>query len=312
MAEKDEGIRIRRYTELLMPLLFETWMEVRPASLNNANRQHLSDDDVHISNEAAFTLKTILEIMEKLYELMAFWDDEVNNQELTDWFRNTYNKEFSTQFLLGYPFLQSDGYKGNITKILVKFDKNQNKSQFTQIIPTITFSGSKRKSKGVPTEQEVHEAGGTKCFLQNLNIAYVFCCLNNSNASKVNIELAEKIIKFLKGKYYPKFSSAVEKKNVLLNEWKKNIFSQGNIQQLEHQNQEVSFALVKVLRAIFIVNGENWIKSNIDVKDLLKLVMGVYQRGKFSKDIRTKVLILLCDIVLNFKLYELYGWVLLC
>lgn len=25
------------------------------------------------------------------------------------------------------------------------------------------FAGSKRKSKGIPTEQEVHEAGGQKC-----------------------------------------------------------------------------------------------------------------------------------------------------
>ena len=111
-AEKDEGIRIRRYTELLMPLLFETWMEVRPARLNKAAQQNFSDDDVHISNEAAFTSKTILEIIEKLHKLMTFWDDEVNNQDLTSWFQNSYNKEFTTQFLLGFPFLQCDGYRG--------------------------------------------------------------------------------------------------------------------------------------------------------------------------------------------------------
>lgn len=117
MVEKDEGTRIKMYAELLMPLLFETWMEVRPASLNNASKLGVVDDDVHVSNEAAFTLKATLEIIEKLHELMIYWDDEVNNTDLTDWFRNTYNKDFSQQFLLGFPYLQGDGFKGTIKKL---------------------------------------------------------------------------------------------------------------------------------------------------------------------------------------------------
>lgn len=81
----------------------------------------------------------------------------------------------------------------------------------------------------------------------------------------------------------------------------------GNIQNLDNQNQEVSFTLVKLLRLVLIQNGENWIKSNIDVKDLLKSVLALYQNGKFSKDIRSKVLILLCDIGLNATLCSVYG-----
>lgn len=112
MDESDEGARIKRYAELLMPLLYETWMEVRPAALNDLHKLNMANDDIHISNEAAFTLKTTLEIIEKLQELMTYWDEEVNNQDLMYWFRMTYNKEFCTQFLLGFPYLQGDGFKG--------------------------------------------------------------------------------------------------------------------------------------------------------------------------------------------------------
>lgn len=151
-----------------MPLLIESWMEVRPASLNNVNKLNMTGDDIHISNEAAFTLKATLEIIEKLYELMIYWDEEVNNHDLTDWFRSTYNKEFCTQFIWGFPYLQGDGFKG-----------------------------SKKKSKGLPTEQDVHESGGSRCYQQNLSVANIFCCLNK-NLTRAQYESGEKVIKFIK------------------------------------------------------------------------------------------------------------------
>lgn len=114
LMEKNEGNRIRSYAELLLPLLFETWMEVRPASLNNTAKMNFADDDMHITNEAAFTLKTILEVIERLHELMALWDIEVNNTDLTDWFRKTYRKDFSTHFLNAFPYQQGDGFRGMI------------------------------------------------------------------------------------------------------------------------------------------------------------------------------------------------------
>lgn len=112
LVEKNDGIRIRTYAELLLPLLFETWMEVRPAGLNNTSKMNFADDDMHITNEAAVTLKTILVVIERLYELMAIWDGEVNNTDLTEWFRNGYSKDFSAQFLIGFPYQQGDGFRG--------------------------------------------------------------------------------------------------------------------------------------------------------------------------------------------------------
>lgn len=162
VSDRDEGQRIRKYTDLLMPLLFETWMEVRPPNLNN--------EDIEISNEAAFSLRTIIEIVEQLYELMKMWNNEVNNDDLTDWFEKTYGNEFCNQFLLGFPYLQCDGIKS-----------------------------SKRKSKGLATEQEVYEAGGHKCFIQNLYVSYIFCCLNRDLVKSRQLNV-QKIIEFLKSK----------------------------------------------------------------------------------------------------------------
>lgn len=112
MSERNEGQKIEKYTELLMPLLFETWMEVRPANLNNMQSNEVDDKDVCISHEAAHTLKTTIQIIEQLIELMQMWDEEVNHDDLSKWFRQKYGSEFSTLFLFGYPYLQSDGFRG--------------------------------------------------------------------------------------------------------------------------------------------------------------------------------------------------------
>lgn len=115
LAERDEAQKIRKYVELLMPLLFETWMEVRPAKLNSTkSNADFIDEDVCISNEAAFTLKTTVEIIEQLLELIHMCDEDVNNDDLVKWFRKKYSQEFLNQFLVGFPYQQIDGFKGII------------------------------------------------------------------------------------------------------------------------------------------------------------------------------------------------------
>lgn len=59
-----------------------------------------------------------------------------------------------------------------------------------------SITGSKRKSKGMATEQDVFEAGGQKCHQQNLNISFVFACLV-PELSPQNVPLADKILQFL-------------------------------------------------------------------------------------------------------------------
>lgn len=64
---------------------------------------------------------------------------------------------------------------------------------------------------------------------------------------------------------------------------------------------------VKILKTILVDNALESGSTTSSIKDLLTSVLTIYQRGKFPKEIRTKVLILLCDIVLDHKLYRAYG-----
>lgn len=117
LIERDEGDKIQKHIDLLMPLLFETWMEVRPAKLNSsksAASTGFDDEDICITNEAAATLKTTLEIIEQLLELIRLYDYDVNGDDLIKWFRRKYGQEFFSQFLNGFPYQQIDGFKGTI------------------------------------------------------------------------------------------------------------------------------------------------------------------------------------------------------
>lgn len=70
---------------------------------------------------------------------------------------------------------------------------------------------------------------------------------------------------------------------------------------------DVSLALIQVLRAILLQNGAEWTRSKVSTRKLLVVTLDSYRREKFAKDVRTKALVLLCDIVLNVKLCQLYG-----
>lgn len=61
-----------------------------------------------------------------------------------------------------------------------------------------SISGSKRKSKGAATEQDVFEAGGQKCIQQNLNICYAFWVLNKKSMN--NSAWGERLIEYFRGK----------------------------------------------------------------------------------------------------------------
>lgn len=63
----------------------------------------------------------------------------------------------------------------------------------------------------------------------------------------------------------------------------------------------------KLLRTILVDNAEEWLDTIPTIRDLLANVLKIYQCGKFPKEIRTRILIMLCDIVLNHKLYNAYG-----
>lgn len=80
-----------------------------------------------------------------------------------------------------------------------------------------------------------------------------------------------------------------------------------SLASLDSYSPDILHIVVKVLRTILVDNAQEWLETTPAIKDLLATVLSIYQRGKFPKDIRTRVLIMLCDIVLDHKLYHAYG-----
>lgn len=162
------------------------------------------------------------------------------------------------------------------------------------------FVGSKRKSKGLATEHDVHEAGGQKCVEQNLNIAFVFWILSKNSAT--NHTTVKQIIEFIKGnktKYLIKFGAELIFISV-------HLFS-GILGSLNSLTPDTLQIVVKVLRTILVENASDWLNIVPTIKELLVTVLATYQRGSFPKEMRTRIMIMLCDIVLDHKLYAAYG-----
>lgn len=71
---------------------------------------------------------------------------------------------------------------------------------------------------------------------------------------------------------------------------------------------DIHQAICKVLRCILVENSAYHTADIVPaIRELLATVLETYQRGLFPKEIRTRILIMLCDIVLDNKLYAVYG-----
>lgn len=82
-----------------------------------------------------------------------------------------------------------------------------------------------------------------------------------------------------------------------------------NIGHLESQVQDVLVRAVKLLREILVENAREWISATPTTISLLNEILAMNQHGKITKEIRPKILILLCDIVSNPALSKTYGYI---
>ncbi|XP_055531821.1 testis-expressed protein 10 homolog [Wyeomyia smithii] len=142
----DDGRKLKTYVQMLMPLLFESWLEVRPATDRSEAAEHV------LSSEASTTLGLLLDIAIQLWELIVFYGRETNNASMESWLREQYAESFNDHLLKGFPYHQSVA--------------TSNKNRLT---------GDKERS--VTDEQ---------CYLQNFSICYYYCCLNENFRSDRN------------------------------------------------------------------------------------------------------------------------------
>ncbi|ETN62411.1 hypothetical protein AND_005893 [Anopheles darlingi] len=240
----DDGQKLKMYIEMLIPLLFESWLEVRPP-VNEAVEEHA------LSQEAASTLDLLLTIFIQLWKLTVQYCAETNNNDLKQWFRGQYSSNFASHILKGFPYYQSGSQ--------------------TQTQP----------KKARTTSEPVLERVDDKCYKQNFNICFFFCCLN------------EQFRSIRKRKSDTGYTRVVEYvKSCVLN-WK-------------FRGVEATNLLLQVLR--FILLDADSTTVNEETRALLNTLLEVYITARLPQDIRNRILVLFCDIIVRSDtLWRQYG-----
>ncbi|XP_017473163.1 PREDICTED: testis-expressed sequence 10 protein [Rhagoletis zephyria] len=137
-VEKTEEEKLREYVNHLLPLLIESWIEVRPQNQSTS---------ITLTSEAALTLKVVLEILQNIWQLIKLHEQEKNHNLLSDWFREEYAEIFASSFLTEvFPYQQG-----------CERDPESSKKSYKKHLQTLNSSG------------------GQLCLQQNICIAYLIC-----------------------------------------------------------------------------------------------------------------------------------------
>ncbi|XP_065362774.1 testis-expressed protein 10 [Calliphora vicina] len=241
----DESAQLHSYVEHLMPLLLESWLEVRPQQMSCTGTI-----ETLLTLDAAITLKIILEIIENLWSLIEIYEQQVNNHDLSLWFKDQYADVFAANFLQdSYPYQQ------------LTFEEND--------------GNAKRKNKRACTELSPY------CYQQNITIGYLMCRFYSNTLDKQSSRFNAVF------KYLTKIVNSTSSKN----------------------SYDFLRPLVLALRALLLENGSALLDLHEDAtKILLRSCIKAFLSNKFSEvGISSKILILLCEIVQDSKLYNAYG-----
>ncbi|XP_050328480.1 testis-expressed protein 10 [Bactrocera neohumeralis] len=158
--EGSEEERLREYVIHLLPLLVESWIEVRPQD------QKMSTT---LTNEAAQTLKVALEILQNIWMLIELNEENENNHQLSAWFQEQYAETFAVSFLTdGFPYQQNET------------DPELNKKSYKKHLRLLSVNG------------------GQLCLEQNICLAYLMCQFYKSHSPiQTQIERFTTLFKYL-------------------------------------------------------------------------------------------------------------------
>lgn len=99
---------LQNYIKSLMPLMFDSWIEVCPKKVS-------PEAKLSISDEAASLLKCITSIIQSIIELLELLESEKETLLFRSWFKNVYQKLFIENLLLEFPYIQEKS-RSNLQK----------------------------------------------------------------------------------------------------------------------------------------------------------------------------------------------------
>lgn len=94
-----EIIDFKKYVGVLMNLMMESWLEVRPKETNNEVLASV------ISNEAVNLLKIITKIMQLIVGYIGVIESK--NEDINEWFGRNFQTNYGKYFLINFPYSQS-------------------------------------------------------------------------------------------------------------------------------------------------------------------------------------------------------------
>lgn len=95
-------VKITKYVDMIMPLMFETWMELKPTQSKTIDGSPCSS----ISFDSSIMLKIVMEIIMELYQMV-----EDTGEDAKQKFMKKYQERFELHFVSYFPYTQDDASK---------------------------------------------------------------------------------------------------------------------------------------------------------------------------------------------------------
>lgn len=95
-------IKISQNVDMIMPLMFETWMEVKPSQTKTLDGATCAS----VSHEDSITLKVVMDIIMELFQMVENSSDDAKQK-----FLKKYQEKFELHIVSTFPYAQDDSSK---------------------------------------------------------------------------------------------------------------------------------------------------------------------------------------------------------
>ncbi|CRL07308.1 CLUMA_CG020286, isoform A [Clunio marinus] len=97
--QNASNVKISKYIDMIMPLMFETWVELKPTQKSSVD----NENSTSISHEDSIMLRIIMDIITELFRMI-----ESTNDEMKQKFLQKNLEKFELHFVSSFPYYQND------------------------------------------------------------------------------------------------------------------------------------------------------------------------------------------------------------
>lgn len=262
-----------KYVELLMPLIFDSWIEVCP------DEKNLDNSALLISAEALELLKSAVGIIQLIIECIDILHTECD-VNMKYWFKNNFQNSFVKNFFSKFPY---------------------NKLSATGNLLSSIRNRKRQEDFSVDESYDI-------CLGHNLGLCQIyvwFTSIHNDDkvVPKLNKNYCTSVMKYLNGITKFILFYINNKSSFVLN-----FFVFPFIEKLENWssiNNIVLPQLIKLLRTLFLEASKIWYKNHFELNETLQAVVNAC--CNYSKtEVQLQLFSLISDIMLDHTLHELH------